>query len=215
MRIIIIGATGTIGKELVAQLGRDHEIVQVAAHSGEFRVDIASKNSIEQLFPAVGPFDAVICAAGAAQAGPLDELTDDDFMLGLTNQLMGQVNVVRVGREYINDNGSFTLTSGVLSHEPIPGMAAISMVNAAVEAFARAAALDMKRGIRINAVSPVWATETLEALNLDIPGGMPAAEFVPAYRESVESQRTGEVLDVRDFVRQPVSSGVYGPGEAI
>ena len=76
-------------------------------------------------------------------------------------------------------------------------MRIISMVNAAVEAFARAAALDMSRGIRINAVSPVWATETLRALHLDIPGGMPAAEFVPAFRESVESRRTGEVLDVR------------------
>ncbi len=215
MRVIIIGATGTIGKELVEQLGRDHDIVRVAAHSGEFQVDIASKDSIERLFPAVGPFDAVICAAGTARSGTLDELTDDDFMLGLTNKLMGQVNVVRVGREYINNNGSFTLTGGVFSHEPMPGMAAMSMVSAAVEAFARAAALDMKRGVRINAVSPVWATETLEALNLDLPGGMPAAEFVPAYRESIESQRTGEVLDVRDFVRQPVSSRVYGPGEAI
>jgi len=215
MRIVIIGATGTIGKHLVEQLGRDHETVRVAAHSGEFQVDIASKDSIEQLFPAVGPFDAVICAAGAAQGGSLDELTDDDFMLGLTSKLMGQVNVVRVGREYINDNGSFTLTSGVLSHEPMPGFTTISMVNAAVEAFACAAALDMKRGIRINAVSPVSATESFEALNLNIPGGMPAAEFVPAYRESVESRRTGEVLDVRDFARQPVSSRVYGPGEAI
>lgn len=215
MRIIIIGATGTIGKELVEQLGHDHEIVSVAAHSGRLRVDIASRDSIERLFPAIGPFDAVICAAGAAQPGTLDELTDEGFMLGLNSKLMGQVNVVRVGRRYINDNGSFTLTSGVLSHEPMRGFTAISMVNAAVEAFARAAALDMNRGIRINAVSPVWAAETLEAFHLDIPGGMPGAEFVPAYRESVESHRTGEVLDVRDFVRQPAGGAVYGSSESI
>lgn len=220
MRIIIIGATGTIGKQIVRELGRDHEIVPVAAHSGDFQVDIASKESIERLFATVGPFDAVICVAGAAQAGTLDDLTDEDFMLGLTNKLMGQVNVVRAGYDIINDHGSFTLTSGLLSREPMPGTSAISMVNAAVEAFARAAALDLKRGIRINAVSPVWATETIEALDLDIPGGMSAADFVPAYRESVEGTRTGEVLDVRDFVpsaaqARPVAGGVYSPGESI
>ena len=121
-------------------------------------------------------------------------------MLGLTNKLMGRVNVVRVGRRYIKDNGSFTLTSGVLSQEPMPGTAAISLVNAAVEAFARAAALNLERGLRINAVSPVWATETLQALGTDAAAKMPAAQFVPAYRESVEGHRTGAVPDVRLFV---------------
>jgi NAD(P)-dependent dehydrogenase (short-subunit alcohol dehydrogenase family) len=199
MRIVVIGATGTIGKEVVKALARKHQIVRVGRHSGDFQVDIASKTSIEQLFPRVGSFDAVICTAGEAKAGRLGNLTDEDFMLSLTNKLMGQVNLVRVGRPYINDNGSFTLTSGVLSREPIPGTAAISMVNAAVEAFARAAALEMERGIRINAVCPVWATETLQALGMDAAEKMPAAKFVPAYRESVEGHDTGAVLDVRDF----------------
>jgi NAD(P)-dependent dehydrogenase (short-subunit alcohol dehydrogenase family) len=206
MRIVIIGATGTIGKEVAKALARQHQIVRVGHNTGDFQVDIASKASIEQLFPKLGSFDAVICTAGDAKAGRLADLTDEDFLLGLTSKLMGQVNVVRVGRQYINDGGSFTLTGGTLSHEPLPGMAAISMVNAAVEAFARAAALDLECGIRINAVSPVWAIETLEALGMDAPAKMPAAWFVPAYRESVEGHRTGEVLDVRDFVREPVAS---------
>lgn len=206
MRIVVIGATGTIGKEVVKVLARRHKIVPVGRHSGDFQVDIASKDSIEQLFPKLGSFDAVICTAGEARAGRLQDLTDEDFLLGLTNKLMGQVNVVRIGREYINDGGSFTLTAGVLSHEPLPGMAAISMVNAAVEAFARAAALDLDRGIRINTVTPVWATETLKAFGMDAEAKMPAAGFVPAYQESVEGHRTGEVLDVRDFVQEPVAS---------
>ncbi len=150
--------TGTIGKEVVKALARQHQIVKVGRRSGDFQVDIADKASIEQLFPKLGSFDAVICTAGEARAGRLADLTDDDFMLGLTNKLMGQVNIVRIGRQYINVNGSFTLTSGVLSQEPMPGTAAISLVNAAVEAFARAAALDLDRGLRINAVSPVWST---------------------------------------------------------
>jgi NAD(P)-dependent dehydrogenase (short-subunit alcohol dehydrogenase family) len=206
MKIVVIGATGTIGKEVVKALAHQHQIVRVGRHSGNFQVDIASKASIEQLFPKIGPFDAVICTAGEARAGRLAELTDEDFMLGLTSKLMGQVNVVRVGRQYINKDGSFTLTSGVLSQEPMPGTAAISLVNAAVEAFARTAALDLDRGLRINAVSPVWATETLQALGMDAAPKMPAAQFVPAYRESVEGHRTGEVLDVRDFVPEPAAS---------
>lgn len=203
MRIVVIGAAGTIGKEVVKVLAREHQIVQVGRRSGDFQADIASKASLEQLFPRVGPFDAVVCTAGEAKAGRLDDLTDEDFMLGLTNKLMGQVNVVRVGSQYINDHGSFTLTSGVLSQEPLPGMSAISMVNAAVEGFVRAAALDLPRGIRINAVSPVWALETLEAFGMNAPAKLPAAQFVPAYQESIESPRTGEVLDVRDFVEAP------------
>jgi NAD(P)-dependent dehydrogenase (short-subunit alcohol dehydrogenase family) len=199
MRIVIIGAAGTIGKEVVKTLAREHQIVRVGRRSGDFQADIASKASVEQLFAQIGSFDAVICVAGEAKAGRLDDLTDADFLLGLTSKLMGQVNVVRIGLRHINDNGSFTLTSGVLSREPMPGMAAISMVNAAVEAFARAAALDMNRGIRINAVSPVWATETLRALGMDAAAKMPAAKFVPAYKESVEGRRTGQILDVRDF----------------
>ncbi len=209
MKVVVIGATGTIGKELVNALEHEHEVVRVGRHRGDFQVDIASKASIEQLFPRLGSFDAVICTAGEAKAGRLGDLTDEDFRLSLTSKLMGQVNVVRVGREYINDGGSFTLTSGVLSREPLPGMAAISLVNAAVEAFAHAAALDLERGIRINAVSPVWATESLQALGLDASPKMPAAQLVPAYRESVEGDGTGQVLDVRDFVPEPLSSELF------
>ncbi len=200
MRIVIIGATGTIGKEVVKVLARKHQLVRVGRQSGDFQVDSTSKASLEQLFPKLDPFDAVICTAGEARAGRLADLTDEDFMVSLTNKLMGQVNVVRVGCDYINKNGSFTLTSGVLSREPLPGMAAISMVNAAVEGFVRAAAQDLERGLRINAVSPLWATESLAAPGLDARPKMPAAQFMPAYQESVEGHRTGEVLDVRDFV---------------
>ncbi len=200
MKVVVIGATGTIGTEVVRRLAREHEIIPVGHRGGDFQVDMASRNSVEQLFAEIGSCDAVICTAGEAPFGSLDNLTDDDYMLGLTNKLMGLVNVVRVGRAYVSDHGSFTLTSGILSREPVPGSACISMVSAAVEAFVQAAALEMTRGVRINAVSPVWATESLQALGLDFSPSMPVAEFVPAYRESLEGWRNGEILDVRDFV---------------
>jgi NAD(P)-dependent dehydrogenase (short-subunit alcohol dehydrogenase family) len=200
MKVVVIGATGTIGTEVVRRLVREHEIIPVGRRGGDFQVDLMSKNSIERLFAEIGSLDAVICTAGQVRLAGLDDLTDDDYLLGLTSKLMGQVNLVRVGRAYLNDYGSFTLTSGVLSREPIPGSTLISAVNAAVEAFVQAAALELKRGTRINAVSPVWATETLRTLGLDLSPSLPAAQFVPAYQESLEGWRTGEVLDVRDFV---------------
>jgi NAD(P)-dependent dehydrogenase (short-subunit alcohol dehydrogenase family) len=200
MKIIIIGATGTIGRAVVDLLAPDHDIVKVGFSRGDLKVDIASKDSIRKLFQDVGKFDAVISAAGLAKFGSLDSLKDEDYLLGLTNKLMGQVNLVRIGLRHINDNGSFTLTSGVLSQNPMPGSASISMVNAGIEGFVRAAAIETQRGIRVNAVSPIWVEETLKALGMDGLEGMPVEQVAFAYKESVEGQRSGEVLDVRKFV---------------
>lgn len=204
MKIIVVGATGTIGREVVRLLENGHEVVKVGHRRGDLRVDIADKASIEKLYKAVGEFDAVVSAAGLAPFGPLGELTDRDFMLGLTNKLMGQVNLVRVGRKHISDNGSFTLTAGMAARHPVPGGALLSIVNAGIEAFVRAAAIEMDRGIRVNAVSPPFLRETLEAMGMDRSKGMPAPNVAPAYREAVEGTYNGSVLDPRDFV--PVAS---------
>lgn len=199
MRIIVVGATGTIGKAVAKLLATEHDVVRVAFKSGDYRVDMSQKDSIERLFHDVGNFDALICAAGVARFGSLSELSDEDFQTGLSGKLMGQVNLVRVGLNHIRENGSFTLTSGVLSHQPMPGSSSISMVNAGLEGFVRAAALEMPRGVRINAVSPPWVKETLEALDMDSSKGMPAWEVAQAYRASIHGTRSGTVINARDF----------------
>jgi NAD(P)-dependent dehydrogenase (short-subunit alcohol dehydrogenase family) len=152
-----------------------------------------------RLYEAVAPFQAVISAAGLARFGSLGALTYDDFQFSFSNKLMGQVNLVLLGLCHMQDQGSFTLTSGVLAREPMPGSAAISLVNAGLEGFVRAAALEMLRGIRINVVSPPWVKETLEAMGRDSSSGMPAARVAAAYIESLEGKRNGEVLDARTF----------------
>lgn len=200
MKIVVVGATGLIGKEIVKTLSPSHEVIAAGHKSGEPRVDILSEASIEDLFKKIGKFDALVSAAGQAKGGTMESLTADDYMVGLKDKLMGQVNLVRIGMKYVNDNGSFTLTSGVLADEPIPGTSSFSMVNAAVNGFGRAVALETKRGIRINVVSPPFATETLKALGMDPSTGIPAAKFAAAYRESIEGRRNGAVIDVRMFV---------------
>jgi NAD(P)-dependent dehydrogenase (short-subunit alcohol dehydrogenase family) len=191
MRIIVIGATGTIGKAVVEALRGKHDVVQVGheSGSGDYQVDLADKGSIERMYEAVAPFDAVVSAAGLAKFGALDGLSDADFQFSLSNKLMGQVNLVRVGMTQIRDNGSFALTSGVLSQEPTRGSTAISLVNSGLEGFVRAAALEMPRGVRINVISPPWVSETLEAMGRD----------ARAYVESVEGSENGEVIDARAY----------------
>src|ERR1700680_1265132 len=137
MKIIVIGATGTIGKAVADILAKRYNGVRVGQRKGDYQVDLAAPDSIKKLLRSVAPFDAVVCAAGLAKFGPLKELTDEDFLLGLSNKLMGQINLVRMGLSHITDRGSFTLTSGILSQEPMPGSAAISPMNAGIEGFVR------------------------------------------------------------------------------
>jgi NAD(P)-dependent dehydrogenase (short-subunit alcohol dehydrogenase family) len=201
MKVIVIGATGTIGTAVARSLAESHQVVRVGHARGDFRVDIGSKDSIKRLYGELAPVDAVVSVAGNATFGALDGLGDEDFQLALDNKLMGQVNLVRLGLDHLRDGGSFTLTSGLLAREPMVGSAAISMVNGAIESFVTAAALELPRSLRINAVSPIFVKETMVAMGMDSAGGLSAQDTAQAYVESVMSQRTGQVLDVRDFVR--------------
>lgn len=194
MRILLIGATGTIGTAIAAALIGRHEVIRASRRGADQQVNLAEVASIRALFERVGRVDAVVSAAGQATLKPLAELSDDDFGLSLGDKLMGQVNLVRYGMASVNDRGSITLTSGVLAHEPEPGSAAVSLVNAGLEGFTRAAALEAPRGIRVNVVSPPWVTETLEALGRPLAGGLPAEMVAEAYVRSVEGKETGQVL---------------------
>jgi NAD(P)-dependent dehydrogenase (short-subunit alcohol dehydrogenase family) len=197
MRVIVVGGTGTIGSAVVAALSGHHEVVVVGRNRGSVHVDLASADSIRAMFQSVGKFDAVVSAAGQAKFGSLDDLTDADYLFSFSNKLMGQVNLVRIGRQFIADGGSFTLTSGVLSQEPMKGSASISMVNAGLDGFVRAAALELPRRMRVNVISPPWVTETLIARKMDPSQGMPAASLAHAYLASVEGTMTGQTIDPR------------------
>jgi NAD(P)-dependent dehydrogenase (short-subunit alcohol dehydrogenase family) len=198
MRVLVIGGSGTIGEAVVKAL-HGHEVLSAHRGRGDLRVDITSADSIRQMFAQAGRVDAVVSCAGGGAWKPLDQLSDDDFEMSLHYKLMGQVNLVRYGAEHVADGGSITLTSGVLSQEPSPGSAAISLVNAGLEGFARAAALEVPRGIRVNVVSPPWVSETLQAMGMDPGGGMPAAEVARAYVDAVTGAHNGQVLDARKY----------------
>jgi NAD(P)-dependent dehydrogenase (short-subunit alcohol dehydrogenase family) len=200
MKVLVVGGTGTIGRAVAEALrGQGHEVVSAERSGGDLRVDITSPESVRALFAQAGRVDAIVSCAGGAAWKPLAQLTDEDFEMSLHYKLMGQVNLARYGADSVADGGSITLTSGVLAMEPMPGSAAVSLVNAGLEGFARAAALDMPRSIRINVVSPPWVTETLQAMGMDTSIGMPAAQVAGAYLDAVGGAHNGQVLDARKY----------------
>ena len=194
MRVIVIGATGTIGRSVVDALTPRHQVVRVSYRRCQIRVDLGDPSSIVEMYRTTGQVDAVISMAAAARSAPLAELTDEDFALSLRTKLMGQVNVVRLGFAWVTDGGSFTLTSGALALRPRVGSALKSLVNAGVEGFIRAAALEAPRGIRVNVVSPPLVAETLQAQGMDPSVGTRAAAVAQAYVQSLEGMQNGMVL---------------------
>ncbi|HUJ45249.1 MAG TPA: short chain dehydrogenase [Opitutaceae bacterium] len=206
MRILVVGATGTIGRAVVEALAPRHEIIAASRTKAGVHVDLTSIDSIRAMYQSAAPVDAVVCAAGEARFKPLAELAEDDFQFSLASKLMGQVNLVRVGFAHVRDGGSFTVTSGVLARSPMPGSAAISLVNAGLEGFVRAAALEAPRGLRVNVASPPWVTETLKAFGMDVSQGRPAAEVAQLYVRSVEGRDNGAVLEIPAQRRRSATS---------
>jgi NAD(P)-dependent dehydrogenase (short-subunit alcohol dehydrogenase family) len=197
MKILVIGATGTIGGEIVRALEGSHEVIGVSRKGGGITADIRDAESVREMYRRAGTIDAVLCAAGSGAWKPLAQLSEEDFAASLSYKLMGQVNVIRYGLESLADNGSIAVTTGILARTPMQGSAAISMVNAGLEGFVRAASLEAPRGVRVNAVSPPWVSETLEAMGQDPSGGLPAAVVAEAYLRALEGSQNGEVIEVQ------------------
>lgn len=198
MKIILIGASGTLGQAVANELGQRHEIIRVGRSSGDYNVDITDSASIQALFDKIGSFDALVSAAGKVHFGALSEMGEAEFAIGLKDKLMGQVNLVLIGSRYANDGASFTLTTGILSEDPIRFGSSATMVNAAVEGFVRSAALELPRGQRINAVSPNVLVESMEGYAPFFRGFKPvlAADAALGFARSVEGAQTGQVYKI-------------------
>ena len=198
MKILLIGAGGTIGSAIDKELSERHEIIRIGRNSGDFQVDISDSASIRKLFEQTGNFDALICAAGSVNFVALGEMQDSDFELGLRDKLMGQVNLLLIGREYANDGASFTFTSGILNRDPIRTGASAALVNGAIDGFVKAAAIELPRGLRVNSVSPTVLVEAMGSYAPYFRGYKPVtgADVALAYAKSVEGLQTGQTFIV-------------------
>jgi NAD(P)-dependent dehydrogenase (short-subunit alcohol dehydrogenase family) len=197
MKILIVGGSGTLGRAVAAELSQRHEIVTAGRSSGDLRVDITDVASIRKMYEQAGAVEAVACAAGNVHFGPLESMTPETFDIGLRDKLMGQVNLVLAGREFVEPSGSFTLISGVLSKDPIRYGASASTVNGAIESFVRAAAIELPQH-RINAVSPTVLEESLAAYGPYFRGfeAVSAKRAALAFSKSIEGSHTGQIYSV-------------------
>ncbi|MEO5889626.1 MAG: short chain dehydrogenase [Ferruginibacter sp.] len=195
MKIIIVGATGTMGKYLANAFEKENEVIKAASKGGDIQVDITSTESIENMYKQVGDFDALISTAGPTYVGPWKKMTDKEFRKGIDGKMMGQINLVLIGQYYINPKGSFSLIAGALTRDPQKNFANASAANGAVEAFVRAAAIELENGIRINAVSPTVIEDSPHYFPFfpgDVPVTMQRLEF--GFRKAVFGANTGQVI---------------------
>ena len=198
MKVLVVGAAGTIGKPVVHELAPRHQIIQAGRNSGQYQVDINCEDSVRNLFAQVGQVDAIVAVAGDVHFSPLKDMTAEQFKLGLHSKLLGKVNLTLVGQHYLNDGGSITLTSGSLSHDPTFGGANFSTVNSAVDGFVRGAAIELECDCRINSVSPNVLVESWDVYGAAVPGTdpVPGSKVALAYRKSVEGHQTGQTYRV-------------------
>ncbi len=198
-RVLVIGATGTIGTAICTEFERDSAVIAASFSRGDYQVDISDSASIKAMYAQLGQVDAVICAA--ARGVKFDHLPNmqlHDYKDSMQSKLWGQLDVVLQGMQHVSPGGSFTLTTGILNKDPILQGTAASVCNAAIEGFMQAAAMDMPHGQRINVVSPALLTESQAQLGDFFPGyaTVAAADVAKAYRKSVYAGHNGRIYHV-------------------
>jgi NAD(P)-dependent dehydrogenase (short-subunit alcohol dehydrogenase family) len=198
MRILIIGGNGTIGSKVTSHFSENNDLIIAGRKSGNIAVDISDSNSIQSMFEKTGKFDAIICIAGEAKWADFNELTEEDFYIGLRSKLMGQVNLVRIGKNYLNQNGSITLSTGILADDPVVKTTSAAMVNGGIHSFVQAVALEIENGIRVNVVSLGMVEDAYEKYKDYFPGHnpIPMIKVVNAYVRSVKGKDNGKVIRI-------------------
>lgn len=198
MRILIIGANGTIGKKLTPALAERHEVLTAGRNSGDYRVDVTSPESIKQLFTQVNNIDACICIAASGPMDNFETLTEAQLLDDMKGKLFGQLNLVLLGQHWLNAGGCFTLTSGVFADVPYKGVTGGAVTSGALHSFTLAAALELKDKIRVNCVSPGMAEDSAKDYGHLFPGlnAVPMQQLVDAYVQSVESTDSGVIYRV-------------------
>jgi NAD(P)-dependent dehydrogenase (short-subunit alcohol dehydrogenase family) len=200
MKILIVGGNGTIGKRVSKHFAKKHEVVVAGRNSGDVNVDIGDSGSIKSMFELLGKVDAVVCTAGDAKWAEFASMTEEDFYIGLKSKLMGQVNLVRIGRGYVNPGGSFTLSTGILADHPVALTSSAAMVNGGIHSFVKAVSLELENGLRINVVSSGLVEDAVDIYEDYFPGHnpIPMKKVVNGFVKSVLGHGNGEIIRMYD-----------------
>ena len=197
MKILIIGGAGTIGKVVSQHLQEKHEVIIAGRSNGQIQVDMADGASLLQMFEQVGKVDAICCIAGEAKWAPFEDMTEEDYYIGIRSKLMGQVNIVRIGQHYLAPGGSITLSTGVLADDPVKQTTSAAMVNGALHSFVKAVNLELSH-VRVNVVCLGLVEDSYEKYRDYFPGHNPVAmpKAINAYVRSIEGAGRGEIIRI-------------------
>ena len=193
MKFLVVGSTGLIGSYVAKTLSKHGTVIGVS-RTTQISVDVKDPASIKAMYEKVGKVDAVASCIGKVAFKPVAELTYEDYLIGLKDKALGQVELVRAGIDFLNDAGSFTLMTGVLARDPIPSGSVAALANGAIESFTLAAAIDLPRGIRIDTVSPNVLVEAT-SYHASFPGfhQVTAQSVADAYVKSILGKQTGQI----------------------
>ena len=193
MKFLVVGSTGLIGSYVAKTLSKHGTVIGVS-RTTQISVDVKDPASIKAMYEKVGKVDAVASCIGKVAFKPIAELTYEDYLMGLKDKALGQVELVRAGIDFLNDGGSFTLMTGVLARDPIPSGSVAALANGAIESFTLAAAIDLPRGLRINTVSPNVLVEAT-SYHASFPGfhQVTAQSVADAYVKSILGKQTGQI----------------------
>lgn len=198
MKILLIGGTGTIGKRIKERLQQDHEIIVAGRTSGDLRVRLEESSTIKKLFRETGMLDAIVAVAGITKWDRFEKLSEQDFLDGIRSKLMGQINLVRIGMDYLNPGGSITLTSGILGDEPVNMTTIPAMVDGGIHSFVKAVDLELSE-VRVNVVCSDLVEDSFEKLKDYFPGHIPVPmeKVVDAYLSCITGSLRGEILRLK------------------
>ncbi|GAA0904165.1 MULTISPECIES: short chain dehydrogenase [Streptomyces violaceusniger group] len=192
MKVLVIGATGTVGTAVASALEASHQVVK-ASRRGPVKVDLEEPSSLDTLFAELPDLDAVVCCAASGPLVDLASVADDEIVAGARGKLLGQVALARRAVRHLRDGGSVTLTGGTFS-APLAGGSLGALINSGLEGFVRNAAAELPRSLRINLISPGWIKETLHSMGADSTDGTPVSEVAGAYVEAVEGTAQGQTI---------------------
>ena len=201
MKVVIIGATGLIGKAVTALLtDKGHEIVQ-ASRNTQPSLNLADPASIEAFYKTLGEVDAVISAApqGGGGIGPLTGFSDEVIDSYAKSKLLGQVNLVRKGLSNIRPGGVFILTGGMTGFLPMPKISVSAMLNTALDKFVSRVAPELQDGRRIVIVHPPAVREFAVQHGMDGALYPNAATVATTYLLALEDTNTGQPVFVEGY----------------
>jgi NAD(P)-dependent dehydrogenase (short-subunit alcohol dehydrogenase family) len=194
-KIVVVGATGRLGRVVVGGLN-DYEVIRAGRSGPDLKIDALNFESVSDVFASIGTFDGLISCIGGTPFKTFEELTMEDFALGLSKKCFSQLNLAKAAIPYLTENGSITLTSGIIGDEPILAGSCAAAANGALNTCVSTLAAEYAGKLRINIVSPSIIENSVEDYGMLFDGFEPTSKkrIVEAYRRTISAPISGKVL---------------------